>query len=891
MSELRVYIRPEFEGPDNGEGGIRRWVEMQHRYLPEYGIVPVKSEDVADVVVCHAGDIVNTHKLQPLVCHNHGLYNTAQQEWSRWAWLLNSHCIELLRRADIVTAPSSWVAQQLARGMSIGAKVVHAGIEPDRWTPGVNEGYVLWNKTRVDPVCDPAPVFRLAEMNRSLQFVSTYGTTRPNLKLTGKVSYDKAREYIQNAAVYLATTKETFGIGTVEAMACGVPVLGWAWGGQLDIVRHGETGYLAQPGDYEDLQRGLVACLERREEWGAAAREDAIGRFTWERFTEQLAGIYREAAGLHQGPKVSVIVPVYNLEAYLPECLDSLKRQTLSDWECLIVDDCSPGNCSEIAEGYAREDSRFKYVRTPRNLYLAGARNYAIAQSRGRYILPLDCDDMLGERALEVLSGWLDKEPGYAIAYASMEVINTDSSRFVSGWPKEFNWAAQMAHRNQLPYASMYRRMVWERTGGYRERCQTAEDADFWCRVTSFGFRAHKVSNYPYLIKREREEGMGRNNREPDWTIWYPWARDRRAVPFGAVGEPENRLSWPVRTFDNPLVSVVIPVGPGHESLVRDALDSVLAQTFGGWECIVVNDTGQPLPLDGFPWARVVSTSRPGSGPAVARNAGLAVARGELFCLLDADDYLMPEYLMATLDTQKRFGGYAYTDWFKVDGDGTSETHRTPEYSVENLIYDGFYHAVTILAPLAAWKEVGGFDEGASGWEDWDFVFALATRGYCGTRVPSPLFCYRFWSGQVREKDAERSKDNARRLRRKWAAYIDDKEALMACSSCGKGGGKTRAPATQPSQGGIAQAAESGMVLIEYVGADAGTRTYQPRGRGLSGQVYRFGGTHRRGYVWGSDADWFLRLPGFRRAKPDAPSIAETSEPVPVRQATNRVAV
>jgi hypothetical protein len=143
MSDVRVYIRPVFEGPDKGEGGIRRWVESQHRYLSDYGVVPVKSEPEADVVVCHAGDIVDTAK--PLVVHNHGLYATRDQQWDKWAHMLNSNVIELLRRADIATVPSRWCAEQVARGMSISARVLYAGIDPDLWGPGSNGHYVLWN--------------------------------------------------------------------------------------------------------------------------------------------------------------------------------------------------------------------------------------------------------------------------------------------------------------------------------------------------------------------------------------------------------------------------------------------------------------------------------------------------------------------------------------------------------------------------------------------------------------------------------------------------------------------------------------------------------------------------------------------------------------------------
>ena len=72
-------------------------------------------------------------------------------------------------------------------------------------------------------------------------------------------------------------------------------------------------------------------------------------------------------------PKVSVIVPIYNVEAYLPRCLDSLRCQTLSDIEIILVDDGSPDRCGEIADRYAQEDSRFRVIHQA-NAGIAAAR-------------------------------------------------------------------------------------------------------------------------------------------------------------------------------------------------------------------------------------------------------------------------------------------------------------------------------------------------------------------------------------------------------------------------------------------------------------------------------------------------------------------------------------
>ena len=903
MKEIKIYIRPFFEGPNRGEGGIRRWVECQRAMLPEHGIFPTLQEAEAEIVATHAGDVVNT--LKPLVVHNHGLYNTAAQAWSRFEFGLNKSVIENLRRAAIVTCPSEWVHNQLARGMSIDARVMYGGIDAEMWEPGTNEGHILWNKTRVDPVCDPSAVTALAAANPTLQFVSTFGPKLPNVKLTGRLPYEEARDLIRHAAVYLCTTRETFGIGTIEAMASGVPVVGWAFGGQVDIVKQGETGYLAKVGDYAELQAGLHAVLARRNEMGMAAREDVLSRFSWRRSIAHCAAIYREVAAQNvPRPKASIIVTVYELERFLPACLDSLIAQSSRDWECVVVDDCSPGNCGEIVADYAAKDSRFRYVRTPHNLYLPGARNFGINQASGKYIIPLDADDMLADKAIEILSEFLDKQPGYGIAYGAMEVIEEGKRPFVSGWPPEFSWDKQMslrpdgiANQNQLPYCAMYRREVWQRVGGYKERCQTSEDNDFWCRVSSFGYRAHKVSSYPTLIYRNRPESMSYALAWPDCTLWYPWARKRDLTPFGSVGEPPNHMSWPVKTYAEPDVSVVIPVGPGHEEVVKDALDSVLAQTTDVWECILVNDTGKPLTLPGFAWARTLATPEPGSGPAAARNVGISAARAPLFALLDADDYLMPQYLERMLAVQRQHGGYVYSDWYEINKGGEHQRKQTPEFDIMDLLYKGLPWAVTSLFAKADWETVGGFDPGAQGWEDWDFFFNLATHGICGTRVAEPLWCYRYLSGQRREKAYATSKANAAMLKQKWAAWTARKGVkLMGCRGCGGGGGgkaSSQAPAAQQQisrrEVTIAEATQSGAVLMEYVGKSAGTMTL----RGIrSGQTYRAGpdSGHNRIFVYAVDVPQFLGLPFLRVVETPRPIETVADKPLQVRQSSNRIA-
>ena len=99
---------------------------------------------------------------------------------------------------------------------------------------------------------------------------------------------------------------------------------------------------------------------------------------------------------------ISVIVPVYNVEEYLEECLESIQKQTYSDIEVILVNDGSTDRSKEICEQYCEKDSRFKLV-NQENKGLSGARNRGMLESKGEFISFVDSDDVLKEDMLEQL--------------------------------------------------------------------------------------------------------------------------------------------------------------------------------------------------------------------------------------------------------------------------------------------------------------------------------------------------------------------------------------------------------------------------------------------------------------------------------------------------------
>ena len=101
-------------------------------------------------------------------------------------------------------------------------------------------------------------------------------------------------------------------------------------------------------------------------------------------------------------PQISVVLPVYNVEEYLRQCLDSLANQTFEDFEVICVNDGSGDSSLSILEEYASEDERFKII-SQENKGLSGARNTGMDYIKGKYTIFVDSDDWLELNALEKL--------------------------------------------------------------------------------------------------------------------------------------------------------------------------------------------------------------------------------------------------------------------------------------------------------------------------------------------------------------------------------------------------------------------------------------------------------------------------------------------------------
>lgn len=113
----------------------------------------------------------------------------------------------------------------------------------------------------------------------------------------------------------------------------------------------------------------------------------------------------------------SVILPIYNVEKYLPECVESVLKQTFKDYEIILVDDGSKDNSGKICDEYANKDSRIKVIHKE-NGGLSDARNVGTKQANGEYIVYVDSDDyIIDERFLETVHSKITETDGDIVIY------------------------------------------------------------------------------------------------------------------------------------------------------------------------------------------------------------------------------------------------------------------------------------------------------------------------------------------------------------------------------------------------------------------------------------------------------------------------------------------
>ena len=231
-------------------------------------------------------------------------------------------------------------------------------------------------------------------------------------------------------------------------------------------------------------------------------------------------------------PLVSVIIPVYNVEQYLRQCLDSVVNQTLKDIEIICVNDSSTDNSLAILNEYAARDSRIKVITQP-NGGAGAARNNGLSASTGKYLTFLDSDDFFEPDMLELAYEKAEEDKADFVVFQSDQYY-TDDDKFVQvAWTlreKEIPPYTPFSHRQMTDnifkvfvgwaWDKLYNREFVEQNHLLFQEQRTSNDMLFVFSAVAIAKRITVVKKVLAHQRRDAKDSLSKT-RENSWYCFY----------------------------------------------------------------------------------------------------------------------------------------------------------------------------------------------------------------------------------------------------------------------------------------------------------------------------------------------------------------------------------
>ncbi len=232
-------------------------------------------------------------------------------------------------------------------------------------------------------------------------------------------------------------------------------------------------------------------------------------------------------------PLVSIITPSYNAEKFIEETIKSVQNQTLTDWEMIIVDDCSKDKTRDILHRIAELDSRLKVVLLEENGGAAVARNTALEQARGRYIAFLDSDDLWKAKKLEKQIAVMQKN-NYAFTFTAYELMNENGDLL----NKTINAPNKIDYKGLLKNTIIGCLTVILDKGQVGDvrmpNIRTRQDFALWLSVLRDGHTAYGLSE-PLSVYRLVEGSISSNKLKTAKRNWYVYREiEKLSLPYAS---------------------------------------------------------------------------------------------------------------------------------------------------------------------------------------------------------------------------------------------------------------------------------------------------------------------------------------------------------------------
>lgn len=195
-------------------------------------------------------------------------------------------------------------------------------------------------------------------------------------------------------------------------------------------------------------------------------------------------------------PLVSVIVPIYNAAPYLQETLDSILASTYKPIEVVMVDDGSTDDSLSIAKSYCEQHAECQVI-AQENQGVSVARNTAIRAAKGTYVLPVDADDKIADTFIQKAVDVIEDNDNIRVVGCRCWMFGAVNKE----WKLPAFSRSLLARKNMIPATALYRKVDWERCGGYCEQEIYREDWDFWISMMELGGTFYKIDEILFYYR------------------------------------------------------------------------------------------------------------------------------------------------------------------------------------------------------------------------------------------------------------------------------------------------------------------------------------------------------------------------------------------------------
>lgn len=524
--------------------------------------------------------------------------------------------------------------------------------------------------------------------------------------------------------------------------------------------------------------------------------------------------LVKQAAAQPAGPKISIVVPLYNTpQQFLVELLDSVQNQTYQNWELCMVDAGQQEEVGRTVLERAASDSRIRYKKLDRNEGIAGNTNQGFAFATGDYIALLDHDDILHPCALWYVADAIVKQSADFV-YTDEVTFEGDIDHLTVYHFKPDYMLDNLRSNNYICHLSVFSAALLAKVGGdERAEFNGSQDYDLYLRLTE---QAQKVVHIPHILYYWRSSPTSVASNISAKMYCLESAVKALRAHYQRVGVPVDDVSMipdtpgfykTDYTITKPgRVSILIP-SCDHASDLRTCVESIYRRsTYPDFEIIIIeNNSKEPATFRYYDQLqkehpenlKVLYWQGTGFNYSALNNFGAKAATGEYLLLLNNDtEVIAPRWMeeMVMYAQQDRVGCVGakllYPDnTIQHAGIGfgflTLAAHMHKNFPVGHpgymgrLVYAQDVYAVTaacLMVRKAVYEQVGGLDESfAVAFNDVDFCVRVREAGYTNVFTPfAQLYHYESKSRGLDEDPVKRKRfeSEVKRFQQRWAKQL-----------------------------------------------------------------------------------------------------------------------